>query len=78
MTYAWLRKNGIDKGSHSHIPLHIPEGLSMAFTRRRYRLATGWKGKVAKEASASAGRLWRASQAPNGTSPTSLSCLPTC
>lgn len=46
VAYAWVRENGMDKGTHSHILLHIPQGLSLAFTRRWYRLATGWQGRV--------------------------------
>ena len=50
VAYAWVRENGPDKGSHSHILLHIPDGLSLGFTRRWYRLAAGWKGTVPKHA----------------------------
>ena len=38
--YAWVRENGPDKGSHVHILLHIPEGLSLRLTRRWYRIST--------------------------------------
>lgn len=44
--YAWLREEGPYKGPHSHILLHMPEGLSLAFTRRWYKRVTGWTAKV--------------------------------
>lgn len=50
VVYAWVRENGPDKGCHSHILLHIPEGLSLALTRRWYKLVTGWHGRVPKRA----------------------------
>lgn len=50
IAYAWVRENGPRKGSHSHLLLHIPEGLSMAFTRRWYAKVTGWRGRVPKHA----------------------------
>ena len=50
IAYAWVRENGADKGTHSHILLHVPQGLTLVFTRRWYRLATGWQGRVPKRA----------------------------
>ena len=46
VAYAWLRENGPGKGSHSHILLHIPDGLKLSLSRRWYRRVTGWTGKV--------------------------------
>ena len=48
VAYAWLRENGPGKGSHSHILLHIPEGLKLSLSRRWYRRVTGWTGRVPK------------------------------
>ena len=50
VAHAWVRENGPGKGSHTHILLHIPEGLSLSLSRRWYRLATGWRGRVPKHA----------------------------
>jgi hypothetical protein len=44
--YAWVRENGDGKGSHTHILLHVPKGVSLNFTRRWYRAITGCKGRV--------------------------------
>lgn len=44
--YAWVRENGERKGSHTHILLHVPRGLSLSLTKRWYRSVTGWKGRV--------------------------------
>nr|WP_314446800.1 hypothetical protein [uncultured Sphingomonas sp.] len=44
--YTWVRENGDDKGSHSHILFHVPRGLRLGLTKRWYRTATGWKGRV--------------------------------
>lgn len=44
--YAWMREEGPYKGPHSHILLHVPAGLSLAFTRRWYKRVTGWNKKV--------------------------------
>ena len=46
VAYAWLRENGPGKGSHSHILLHIPDGLKLSLSRRWYRRVTGWTGRV--------------------------------
>ena len=46
IAYVWVRENGPRKDSHSHILLHVPEGLSMAFTRRWYKRVTGWPSRV--------------------------------
>jgi hypothetical protein len=40
VAYAWVRENGDGKGSHTHILLHVPRGLTLAFTRRWYARAT--------------------------------------
>jgi hypothetical protein len=40
VSYAWVRENGLDKGTHVHILLHLPNGLAMSLTRRWYRAAT--------------------------------------
>lgn len=48
--YVWVRENGERKGSHSHILLHVPQGLSLALTRRWYRTVTGWQGKLPSKA----------------------------
>jgi hypothetical protein len=44
--YTWVRENGDGKGSHTHILLHVPRGLSLRLTKRWYRLVTSWKGRV--------------------------------
>lgn len=49
-SYAWVRENGERKGSHTHILLHVPQGLSLALTRRWYRTVTGWQGKLPSKA----------------------------
>ncbi len=48
VAYAWLRENGHGKGSHSHILLHIPDGLKLSLSRRWYRRVTDWEGRVPK------------------------------
>jgi hypothetical protein len=48
--YVWVRENGERKGSHTHILLHVPRGLSLALTRRWYRTVTGWRGKLPSRA----------------------------
>ena len=48
VAYAWLRENGPGKGSHSHILLHIPDGLRLSLSRRWYRRVTGWTGRIPK------------------------------
>jgi hypothetical protein len=48
--YAWMREDGPDKGTHSHILLHVPDGLKLAFTGRWFKLVTGWKGRLPRHA----------------------------
>lgn len=49
-SYTWVRENGDGKGSHTHILLHVPRGLSLSLTRRWYRLVTGCEARDAKGA----------------------------
>jgi hypothetical protein len=48
--YTWVRENGDAKGSHTHILLHVPRGLSLRLTKRWYRLVTGCEARDAKGA----------------------------
>lgn len=34
IAHAWVRENGCGKGSHSHLLLHIPDGLTLSLSRR--------------------------------------------
>ena len=38
VVHAWVRENGPDKGTHSHILLHIPQGLSLGLERIPFSL----------------------------------------
>ena len=46
VAHAWVRENGCGKGSHSHLLVHIPTGLTLSLSRRWYRRATGWTGRI--------------------------------
>jgi hypothetical protein len=48
--YTWVRENGDGKGSHTHILLHVPRGLSLSLTKRWYRLVSGCEARDAKGA----------------------------
>jgi len=42
IAYIWARENGDGKGSHAHILLHLPKGISLgSMTHRWYRQITG-------------------------------------
>jgi hypothetical protein len=46
--YAWVRETGTPKGTHSHILLHLPSGLTLSRTRSWYKQAARLKGSVPK------------------------------
>jgi hypothetical protein len=48
--YAWIRETGPGKGTHSHILLHLPEGLMLKRTRQWFRQAVRLAGPVPKRA----------------------------
>jgi hypothetical protein len=48
--YAWIRETGAGKGTHSHVLLHLPEGLRLNRTRQWYKQAVRLAGAVPKRA----------------------------
>jgi hypothetical protein len=48
--YEWIRETGARKGTHSHILLHLPEGLRLSRTRHWYKKAARLVGPVPKRA----------------------------
>ena len=51
VAHVWVRENGLGKGSHVHVLLHLPDGVTLGgMTRRWYKMVTGWRGRVTKGA----------------------------
>lgn len=51
IAHVWVRENGPGKGSHVHILLHLPDGVTLGgMTRRWYKIVTGWHGRVPRGA----------------------------
>ena len=47
IAHVWVRENGPGKGSHVHILLHLPDGVTLkGMTARWYKIITGWRGRV--------------------------------
>lgn len=47
IAHVWVRENGPGKGSHVHVLLHLPHGVTLGgMTKRWYKIVTGWRGRV--------------------------------
>lgn len=47
IAHVWVRENGPGKGSHVHVLLHLPYGITLGgMTKRWYKIVTRWHGRV--------------------------------